>query len=84
MDDPSIVPVYSCHYSYVSIYLQIQFVKVNTDLEELKSLAEMLGVDRLPYFHFYKGNDGLVTHFSASLHPCSLDRLRKAIIAHKP
>ena len=70
--------------SKIHTCLQVQFVKVNTELAELKDMSEMLGVDRLPYFHFYNGKDGLVEHFTASLHPNALERFRKTIAAHKP
>lgn len=44
---------------------EILFIKVNFD--ENKSLCKSLNVKVLPYFHFYRGADGLLDSFSCSL-----------------
>lgn len=56
---------------------QVTFVKMNVGEDE--NLAESLGVTRLPYFQFYNGGEGIVTHFNASLMPDKLRRLRAAV-----
>jgi thiol-disulfide isomerase/thioredoxin len=57
----------------------IHFVKFNVEPESLRELSEKMGVDRLPYFHFYKGKQGLVSHFTANLNPAQLQKLRTEI-----
>ncbi|KAH6773425.1 atypical CYS HIS rich thioredoxin 1 [Perilla frutescens var. frutescens] len=54
---------------------EIIFLKVNFD--ENKSLCKSLNIKVLPYFHFYRGADGLVDSFSCSL--AKLQKLRDAI-----
>ena len=49
------------------------FLKVEFD--ENKDLCRTLGVKILPYFQFYKGKEGKVTEFSASLNKVA--RLRE-------
>ncbi|GAB2268317.1 hypothetical protein Dimus_003285 [Dionaea muscipula] len=46
-------------------HLEILFLKVNFD--ENKPMCKSLNVKVLPYFHFYRGADGLVDAFSCSL-----------------
>lgn len=55
----------------------VTFVKMNVGEDE--DLAESLGVTKLPYFQFYNGQKGIVTHFTASLMPDKLRRLRAAV-----
>lgn len=43
----------------------IRFLKVNFD--ENKPMCKRLNVRVLPYFHFYRGADGLLESFSCSL-----------------
>lgn len=43
----------------------IVFIKVNFD--ENKPMCKRLNVRVLPYFHFYRGADGLLESFSCSL-----------------
>lgn len=61
----------------------MKFLKVNVEPEELRSMSEDMGVDRLPYFHFYKGSAGLVSKFTANLNPQQLHKLRMEIKALK-
>ncbi|KAK9814831.1 hypothetical protein WJX72_012322 [[Myrmecia] bisecta] len=62
---------------------EVLFIKVNAGEPELHKLCEQLGVDRLPYFHFYKGEEGLVSQFAANLTPSKLAKLRAEIARHK-
>jgi len=57
----------------------VRFVAVNFD--ENKSLARGLGVKILPFFQFYRGAEGKVDGFSASI--SKLQRLKDAIEDHK-
>ncbi|XP_011072498.1 thioredoxin-like 2, chloroplastic [Sesamum indicum] len=57
---------------------EITFLKVNFD--ENKRLCKSLNIKVLPYFHFYRGADGLVDSFSCSL--AKLQKLRDAIAIH--
>ncbi|KAL1551652.1 thioredoxin-like 2, chloroplastic isoform X1 [Salvia divinorum] len=57
---------------------EIIFLKVNFD--ENKPLCKSLNIKVLPYFHFYKGADGLVDSFSCSL--AKLQKLKDAIATH--
>ncbi|XP_019068730.2 thioredoxin-like 2-1, chloroplastic isoform X2 [Solanum lycopersicum] len=52
---------------------EILFIKVNFD--ENKSLCKSLNVKVLPYFHFYRGADGLLDSFS-----CSLAKLKGSVL----
>mmetsp|Transcript_26538 Transcript_26538/g.87006 ORF Transcript_26538/g.87006 Transcript_26538/m.87006 type:complete len:94 (-) Transcript_26538:1490-1771(-) len=56
----------------------IIFLKVNFD--ENKSLCKSLGVKVLPFFQLYRGPEGRVAAFSASL--SKINRLREAISVH--
>eukprot|EP00236_Picocystis_salinarum_P004010 CAMPEP_0183830800 /NCGR_PEP_ID=MMETSP0807_2-20130328/4234_1 /TAXON_ID=88271 /ORGANISM="Picocystis salinarum, Strain CCMP1897" /LENGTH=336 /DNA_ID=CAMNT_0026076183 /DNA_START=52 /DNA_END=1063 /DNA_ORIENTATION=+ len=58
-------------------YPNVTFVKMNVGEDE--DLAESLGVTKLPYFQFYNGKEGIVAHFTASLMPDKLRRLRAAV-----
>lgn len=57
---------------------EIIFLKVNFD--ENKSLCKSLNIKVLPYFHFYRGADGLLESFSCSL--AKLQKLKDAIATH--
>ncbi|KAL2516339.1 thioredoxin-like 2 [Forsythia ovata] len=57
---------------------EIIFLKVNFD--ENKSLCKSLNIKVLPYFHFYRGADGLLESFSCSL--AKLQKLKDAIETH--
>ncbi|KAJ8553278.1 hypothetical protein K7X08_023956 [Anisodus acutangulus] len=59
---------------------EILFIKVNFD--ENKSLCKSLNVKVLPYFHFYRGADGLLDSFSCSL--AKLQKLKDAIANYNP
>ncbi|XP_016469994.2 thioredoxin-like 2-1, chloroplastic isoform X1 [Nicotiana tabacum] len=59
---------------------EILFLKVNFD--ENKSLCKSLNVKVLPYFHFYRGVDGLLDSFSCSL--AKLQKLKDAIANYNP
>lgn len=59
---------------------EILFIKVNFD--ENKSLCKSLNVKVLPYFHFYRGADGLLDSFSCSL--AKLQKLKDAIANYDP
>ncbi|KAK6124951.1 hypothetical protein DH2020_041296 [Rehmannia glutinosa] len=57
---------------------EILFLKVNFD--ENKPLCRSLNIKVLPYFHFYRGADGLLDSFSCSL--AKLQKLKDAIASH--
>mmetsp|Transcript_18353 Transcript_18353/g.22036 ORF Transcript_18353/g.22036 Transcript_18353/m.22036 type:complete len:257 (-) Transcript_18353:1217-1987(-) len=57
---------------------EILFIKVNFD--ENKPMCKSLGVKVLPFFHFYRGADGRLAAFSASI--SKVQRLRDAIKEH--
>jgi thiol-disulfide isomerase/thioredoxin len=59
-------------------YPEVVFVKVNFD--DNKLLCKSLGVKVLPYFKFYRGSDGCVAAFSASIAKIKL--LRAALDEH--
>lgn len=56
----------------------IVFLKVNFD--ENKPMCKRLNVRVLPYFHFYRGADGLLESFSCSL--AKFHKLKDAIATH--
>ncbi|XP_077211815.1 thioredoxin-like 2, chloroplastic [Tasmannia lanceolata] len=56
----------------------IMFLKVNFD--ENKPMCKRLNVRVLPYFHFYRGADGLLESFSCSL--AKFQKLKDAIETH--
>jgi hypothetical protein len=69
-----IVPEICCKSDVVSIYQlcrtaletpDVLFLKVNFD--ENKPMCKRLNVKVLPFFHFYRGADGLLEAFSCSL-----------------
>ncbi|CAH9145635.1 unnamed protein product [Cuscuta epithymum] len=59
---------------------EILFLKVNFD--ENKSLCKSLNVKVLPFFHLYRGANGLVDSFSCSL--AKLQKLKDAIATYSP
>lgn len=59
-------------------YPDVVFVKVNFDGN--KQLCKSLGVKVLPFFKFYRGNEGCVAAFSASIAKIKL--LRSALETH--
>eukprot|EP00891_Asterochloris_glomerata_P001343 jgi/Astpho2/1343/gw1.00024.39.1_t len=56
----------------------IRVLKVDWDAN--KSIAKALNIKVLPYFHFYRGSDGLLAAFSASV--SKVQRLRDAVSEH--
>ncbi|KAL6624547.1 hypothetical protein ACP70R_031868 [Stipagrostis hirtigluma subsp. patula] len=56
----------------------IMFLKVNFD--ENKPMCKRLNVKVLPFFHFYRGADGLLEAFSCSL--AKFQKLKDAIAVH--
>lgn len=56
----------------------VKFYKVN--FEENKPMCKTLNIKVLPYFHFYRGADGRLDAFSASI--SKLARLKEAIEVH--
>ena len=59
-------------------YPDVVFVKVNFDAN--KDLCKSLGVKVLPYFKFYRGTEGCVAQFSASI--AKIKILRAALNEH--
>ncbi|WOK99171.1 thioredoxin-like 2, chloroplastic [Canna indica] len=57
---------------------EILFLKVNFD--ENKPMCKRLNVRVLPYFHFYRGADGLLESFSCSL--AKFQKIKEAITMH--
>ncbi|XP_042452977.1 thioredoxin-like 2, chloroplastic [Zingiber officinale] len=57
---------------------EILFIKVNFD--ENKPMCKRLNVRVLPYFHFYRGADGLLESFSCSL--AKFQKIKDAIKLH--
>eukprot|EP00271_Cylindrocystis_brebissonii_P013270 TRINITY_DN32987_c0_g1_i1.p1 TRINITY_DN32987_c0_g1~~TRINITY_DN32987_c0_g1_i1.p1 ORF type:complete len:306 (+),score=44.97 TRINITY_DN32987_c0_g1_i1:296-1213(+) len=57
---------------------EVLLLKVNFD--ENKALCKSLNIKVLPYFHFYRGAEGRVDAFSASL--SKVQRLRDAVATH--
>ncbi|XP_066366758.1 thioredoxin-like 2, chloroplastic isoform X1 [Miscanthus floridulus] len=56
----------------------ILFLKVNFD--ENKPMCKRLNVKVLPFFHFYRGADGLLVAFSCSL--AKIQKLKDAVAMH--
>jgi len=55
-------------------------ILAKVDFDQNKPIAKAMGVRVLPYFNFYRGADGKLDSFSASL--SKVDRLRAAIAQH--
>jgi len=53
---------------------------LKVEFDSNKTITKSLGIKVLPYFHFYRGTNGKVAAFSASLK--KLDRLKEAIEEH--
>ena len=53
---------------------------LEVDFDENKAMSRTLGIKVLPSFHFYRGVDGRVAEFSASL--SKVQRLRDALEEH--
>ena len=45
-------------------------------------MCEEIGVPKLPYFHFLKGDRGIVAEFAASLTAQKLQQLRSQVAYH--
>ncbi|GLT98665.1 hypothetical protein SLE2022_161600 [Rubroshorea leprosula] len=60
------------------VHPEILFLKVNFD--ENKPMCKSLNVKVLPYFHFYRGADGLLESFSCSL--AKFQKIKDAIKMH--
>lgn len=61
----------------------VLFIKVNGLQGDLQQYCESMGITRIPYFHFYRGNKR-VSEFTANMRPDKLAMLRAEIAAHKP
>jgi thiol-disulfide isomerase/thioredoxin len=61
----------------------VLFIKVNGLQGDLQQYCESMGITRIPYFHFYRGNKR-VAEFTANMRPDKLAMLRSEIAAHKP
>ena len=59
------IPVFSQLCKTAEEHTDIMFLKVNFD--ENKPMCRSLNVRVLPFFHFYRGADGLLESFSCSL-----------------
>lgn len=60
--------------------LQLQ---VNAGVQALNDLCKEVGVTQLPWFHFLRGEQGLVAGFSANLTANKLQQIRAHISLHK-
>ena len=52
-------------------------------VDTLKAMCDEIGITKLPYFHFIKGDKGLVAEFSANLTAQKLQQLRLQIAQHR-
>ncbi|KAK6125105.1 hypothetical protein DH2020_041169 [Rehmannia glutinosa] len=75
---PSLSKHYGIVHEIAEQHQEILFLKVNFD--ENKPLCRSLNIKVLPYFHFYRGADGLLDSFSCSL--AKLQKLKDAIASH--
>ncbi len=57
-------------------------LQVNAGIDSLKAMCEEIGVPKLPYFHFLKGDNGIVAEFAANLTAQKLQQLRTQIAQH--
>jgi thiol-disulfide isomerase/thioredoxin len=57
-------------------------LQVNAGIDSLKAMCEEIGVPKLPYFHFLKGDNGVVAEFAANLTAQKLQQLRAQIAQH--
>jgi len=67
-------------------FQNVLFVKVVVQADsdggvsaQQQAIAQLLGVDRFPFFQLFKGSAGKVAEFTANLSADSLDRLRWAL-----
>lgn len=63
-------------------YRHVTFLSVNAGIDSLNAMCEEIGVPKLPYFHFLKGNNGVVAEFAANLTAQKLQQLRTQIAQH--
>lgn len=63
-------------------YRNVTFVSVNAGTDSLKVMCEEIGVLKLPYFHFIKGDSGIVAEFTANLTAQKLQQLRCQVALH--
>ncbi len=61
---------------------QCMILQVNAGIDSLKAMCEEIGVPKLPYFHFLKGDNGIVAEFAANLTAQKLQQLRTQIAQH--
>lgn len=64
-----------------SANLDVAFIKVNTEVEEMRVLADELGVTGLPFFNIHSSCDDYIAAFTANL--TKVNRLRAEIAALK-
>ncbi|DBB02013.1 TPA: hypothetical protein ACH3X1_000596 [Trebouxia sp. C0004] len=57
-------------------------VVVNAGIDCLQAMCQEIGVPKLPYFHFVKGDNGIVAEFAADLTAQKLQQLRTQIAQH--
>lgn len=57
-------------------------LQVNAGVDSLKAMCDEIGITKLPYFHFLKGDKGLVAEMSANLTVHKLQQLRLQIAQH--
>ena len=78
--------VLNCTSLLLSLELDISrrctIVQVNAGIDSLNAMCEEIGVPKLPYFHFLKGNNGVVAEFAANLTAQKLQQLRTQIAQH--
>lgn len=55
---------------------------MNAGVDSLKAMCDEIGITKLPYFHFLKGEQGLVAEMSANLTAQKLQQLRLQIAQH--
>ena len=65
----------TCHPSHL-------LFQVNAGTDSLKTMCEEIGVPKLPYFHFLKGDNGIVAEFAANLTAQKLQQLRAQVALH--
>lgn len=58
-------------------------LQVNAGVDSLKAMCDEIGIIKLPYFHFLKGEQGVVAEFSANLTAQKLQQLRSKIAQHR-
>ena len=57
-------------------------LQVNAGIDTLKAMCDEIGITKLPYFHFLKGEKGIVAEFAANLTVQKLQQLRMQISQH--